>query len=86
MVRAHSWASARSVTPGNRRRSSIAADNSPPRSKAARIAAASAASQEPAQPSGRVLPPPFPVEAVWSLRRPPPAVVMRQEPGARSSS
>src|SRR5271166_4563993 len=37
MVRAHSRASAVSVMPGNSRRSSTAADNSPPRSKAARI-------------------------------------------------
>jgi hypothetical protein len=35
-------ACAASVTPGNSRRSSTAADNSPPRSKAVRIAAASA--------------------------------------------
>jgi hypothetical protein len=42
MVRAHSRASALSVTPGNNRRSSTAAANSPPWSKAARMAAASA--------------------------------------------
>ena len=42
MIRAQSRACALSVTPGNKRRSSTAADSSPPRSKAARIAAASA--------------------------------------------
>ena len=42
MVRAHRRASALSPMPGNSRRSSIAADNSPPRSNAARIRAASA--------------------------------------------
>jgi Transposase DDE domain group 1 len=42
MVRAHARACVSSVTPGNRRRSSTAADSSPPRSKALRIAAASA--------------------------------------------
>jgi hypothetical protein len=42
IARAHSRACAVSVTPGNSRRSSTAADSSPPRSKAARIAAASA--------------------------------------------
>jgi hypothetical protein len=40
MARAHSRASALSVTPGNRRRSSTAAANSPPWSKAVRIAVA----------------------------------------------
>ena len=42
MVRACSRAFALSVMPGNKRRTSIAADNSPSRSKAVRIAAASA--------------------------------------------
>ena len=42
MVRTHSRACAVSVTPGNSRRSSTAADSSPRCSKAARIAAASA--------------------------------------------
>ena len=42
MVRAQSRACTLSVMPGNSRRSSTAADNSPPRSNAARIAAASA--------------------------------------------
>jgi hypothetical protein len=42
MVRAHARASASSVTLGNSRRSSTAAANSPPCSKAVRIAAASA--------------------------------------------
>ena len=42
MVRAHSRACALSVTPGNRRRNSTAAVNSPPWSKAVRMAAASA--------------------------------------------
>jgi hypothetical protein len=42
IVLAHSRASAMSVTPGKSRQSSTAADNSPPRSKAARIASASA--------------------------------------------
>ena len=42
MIRAQSRACALSLTPGNKRRSSTAADSSPPRSKAARIAAASA--------------------------------------------
>jgi hypothetical protein len=42
MVRAHSRAPALSAMPGNSRRSSTAAENSPPRSNAARIAAASA--------------------------------------------
>jgi hypothetical protein len=40
MVRAHSRASTLSVIPGNRRRSSMAADSSPSFSKMARIAAA----------------------------------------------
>ena len=42
MVRAHARACVLSVTPGKRRRNSTAADNSPPRLNAARIAAASA--------------------------------------------
>jgi hypothetical protein len=42
MVLAHCRAFALSVIPGNRRRTSIAADSSPSCSKAARIAAASA--------------------------------------------
>jgi hypothetical protein len=42
MVRAHSRAPALSAMPGNNRRSSTEAENSPPRSNAARIAAASA--------------------------------------------
>jgi hypothetical protein len=42
MVREHSRACAVSVTPGNSRRSSTAADSSPPWSKAARMAVASA--------------------------------------------
>jgi hypothetical protein len=42
MIMAHSRALALSVIPGNNRRSSMAAENSPPCSKAARIAAASA--------------------------------------------
>jgi hypothetical protein len=42
MIRAHSRACAVSVTPGNSRRSSTAADNSPSCSKVVRIAAASA--------------------------------------------
>jgi len=42
MIRARSRAFAMSMINGNIRRSSTAADNSPPRSKAARIAAASA--------------------------------------------
>jgi hypothetical protein len=41
MIMAHSRALALSVIPGNNRRSSMAAENSPPCSKAARIAAAS---------------------------------------------
>jgi hypothetical protein len=42
MIMAHSRALALSVMPGKNRRNSMAADSSPPRSKAARIAAASA--------------------------------------------
>ena len=42
IMRAHSLARALSGMPGNRRRSSTAAENSPPWSKAMRIAAASA--------------------------------------------
>jgi hypothetical protein len=42
LIRAHSLACALLVTPGNSRRSSTAADSSPPRSNAMRIAAASA--------------------------------------------
>jgi hypothetical protein len=42
MTRAHSRACRLSVMPGNSRRSSIAADSSPPRWKAMRIATASA--------------------------------------------
>ena len=64
MVRAHSTACALSVIPGNRRRSSMAAENSPRCSKTARIAAAFAsvttnivgawrADRSPASPAAR---------------------------------